>query len=220
MDIAKSIGPLVEKIEKLSKTIRIVICVVAVILVAVPFVVFSYMPQFEKIGELKKEVKSLESELRIVKKKANNLRKVEKELEDAEVKFNIAKKALPESAEIPELLTNISRAGQDAGLEFLLFEPAKLKKKKKKKGKGKGKEEDEKFYTDIPVQIEVTGNYHSVAIFFDKVSKLNRIVNIKDIKISAEKPSKNDSAKNDLTVECIALTYQFVESEKKDEKKK
>ncbi len=225
MGISESIEPLVEKIEKLSKTVRIAICGGAFLLIIAPFIYFSYLPQYKKIGELKKELKTVEDELSIAKKRANQLKKVEKEIKDVEMNFAIAKKSLPEDAQIPLLLTDISRAGQDADLEFLLFEPAKTSKKKKKKKKKKG--EKKPFYLPIPIEIEVAGNYHNVVLFFDRIARLNRIVNIKDIRISSsakKSKGKGKSAKeNELVASCMAITYKFVEvapSKKKDKKKK
>ena len=34
------------------------------------------------------------------------------------------------------------------------------------------------FYARIPVKMKIRGNYHSIAVFFDKIAKLARIVNV------------------------------------------
>lgn len=93
------------------------------------------------------------------------------------------------------MLTGISQCGQDAGLEFLTFQPQN--------------EMVKDFYAEIPVSIKVTGGYHNVAVFFDNVSRLYRIVNMKDIEMKAEQKA------NTLTTTCTAVTYRFVESEQK-----
>lgn len=210
-----SVEPLFEKIEKLSKLVRILICVVILAIPVGLFVGLSYYPSYQKISELEAEIETKERELSLAKKKAGQLRKVRRERKDVEAKFNVAKKALPERAEIPELLTNISRAGQESGLEFVLFEPETQKKKKRKKKK-KGAQEEKKFYVNIPISIEVIGNFHNTALFFDKVSRLNRIVNIKDIEMSSpqgrtRKGRGKELKENELIVSCTALTYQFVD---------
>jgi type IV pilus assembly protein PilO len=105
-------------------------------------------------------------------------------------------RALPEKEEIPSLLAGISEAGKDAGLEFLLFQP-----------KGESPKE---FYAEIPVDINVSGSYHQVAVFFDKVANLPRIVNIRNIKMSPK--NQKGSGTNDLTTVCQAVTYKFIES--------
>ena len=223
-----SIEPLFEKIEKLSKLVRILICVVIVAIPAGLFIGFSYYPSYQKIGELKAEIETKEGELSIAKKKAGQLKKVKKERKAVEAEFNVAKKALPERAQIPDLLTNISRAGQESGLEFILFEPGTKKKKKKRKKKKGEEEEEKKFYVDIPISIAVIGTYHNTVLFFDKISRLNRIVNIKDIKMMSPQggkmgKSKRELKENEVIASCTALTYQFVDippSSKKDKKKK
>jgi type IV pilus assembly protein PilO len=103
-------------------------------------------------------------------------------------------------------LSSISQSGRDAGLDFLLFQPQAEKNKD--------------FYAEIPVSIKITGNYHNVALFFDKVARLSRIVNIDDIKMTSTKGNAN------LITSCKAVTYRFVEkkvepaSSKKKKKKR
>jgi type IV pilus assembly protein PilO len=118
----------------------------------------------------------------------------------AESRFKLVMKSLPEKEEIPSLLSNISLSGQDAGLEFVLFQPKKEVKKD--------------FYAEIPVSIKVTGNYHNVAVFFDKVARLPRVVNIRNITMS---PAKG---KERLSTGCTAVTYKFIDKPKKKKKKK
>ena len=126
-----------------------------------------------------------------------------KKMQDAEEQFKIVMRALPEKEEIPTLLTGISKAGRDSGLEFVLFQP------KPEIGKD--------FYAEIPVSMKVTGDYHGVATFFESVAELNRIVNIRDIDMAPDK----DSAK--LMATCTAVTYKFIEASdtpKKSKRKK
>jgi type IV pilus assembly protein PilO len=62
------------------------------------------------------------------------------------------------------------------------------------------------FYQEVPINMELTGTYHNLGLFFDRVSRLSRLVNLRNIKIrAASKQSAN------LTVEagCQALTYVY-----------
>jgi type IV pilus assembly protein PilO len=129
---------------------------------------------------------------------ARKLRVVQQQFKGAEIELKIVMKALPEKKEIPSLLASISSSGQDSGLEFALFEPKP--------------ESNKDFYAEIPVSIKVAGSYHNVAMFFDKVSRLPRIVNIDNIGITAQKGTKKGLS---LTTSCTAITYRFVEKEKK-----
>lgn len=196
-----NLQPLYQKVEKLTKVHRILICVGVLILLVGPSVYFLFMPKHKDINKLEGELSKLEQELMVAKRKASKLKEVEAEMAAAKEKFEEAKKALPENEEIPTLLTNISHSGQDSGLDFLLFQP------KPEKPKG--------FYAEIPVSIQVNGGYHDFTTFAYKISELNRIVNIKDIRMTK---AGGKDAENLLNVTCTAVTYKFIETA--DENKK
>ena len=188
---SQGIDSFISKIENLSKIQRILIFSAIFILLIVIFVFMLYKPKLEKIGKLGKELDELEKKLVVAKKNAENLETFQKMMKEAEFQFKTAMKALPEKEEIPSLLTSISRSGQDVGLEFLLFEPKTEVRKE--------------FYAEIPVAMNIKGGYHDLAMFFDKVARLSRIVNIKNISIGRTKDSQ------ELSASCTAVTYKFVE---------
>jgi type IV pilus assembly protein PilO len=47
------------------------------------------------------------------------------------------------------------------------------------------------LYIRIPVNIEVAGGYHSLALFFDRISQLSRIVNVSNIRMTSPKTNKD-----------------------------
>jgi type IV pilus assembly protein PilO len=188
------------KIEQLSKVQRILIFSGVFIAIIAIFVFILYKPKLAQISKLKNQLKTLEQKLVVAKKNAADLKEFQKKMQEAELQFKTAMRQLPEKEEIPSLLTSISRSGQDVGLEFLLFEPKPEVRKE--------------FYAEIPVAMQVKGGYHDLAIFFDKVARLSRIVNIRNIKMGREKDSM------DLNTSCTAVTYKFVEPAPQKTKKK
>ncbi len=202
--IAKSIEPFLEKIENLSKVQRIIISVGSFVVIAGIFIYFLYLPKYEKINSLKKQLTDLEQKLSTAKRNAADLKKFQAKMKEAEAQFNMAMKKLPETKEIPSLLTAISDSGQQVGLEFLLFEPKKEKKKE--------------FYAEIPVAMSLRGDYHNLAIFFDQVARLNRIVNITNIQMARAKGK--GKAAGELLAKCTAVTYKFLDEPPKKKKKK
>jgi type IV pilus assembly protein PilO len=182
-----------DKISQLTKLQRILITVGSFIVIGGIFIYFLYLPKYDEIDRLNKEHKSLLTKLNSAKINAKQLPKFQKEMKEAEGKFKIAKQLLPEKKEIPSLLANVSQSGQESGLNFLLFVPKPNK--------------TYDFYAEIPVSIEVNGGYHNLALFFDRVARLSRIVNIENIDIA-------DSGKEPgmLEMKCTAVTYQFLES--------
>ena len=206
--LAKSFGPLLEKLEKLNKVQRILISTAIFGLLIGGFIYLSYWPKYEDINRLSSELEKLEEKLETAMKNAADLDKFKAKMSEAESQFQMAMKKLPEKEEIPSLLASISNSGQQVGLEFQLFEPRAEKKKE--------------FYAEIPVVINVKGDYHNTALFFDQVARLPRIVTIENIQMS---PIKGKS--RELSTKCMAVTYKFLEqseqnkdSAKKNKKKK
>lgn len=204
--IGQKTEPMVNAISKLSRLHKILICIGVFALMVYPFIQFSYMPKNDEIKKLTSKLEKLDKDLREAKQKASKLKQFREEMKAVEREFALAKKALPESEEIPTLLTNISRSGQEAGLEFLLFQPKK--------------DIEKDFYAEIPVEIKVAGRYHNVAIFFDKLARLSRIVNITDFSItkSDKRGAEELSDPNELTTLCTAVTYRFIEKEEDNPK--
>lgn len=185
----------VEKIAALSQVHRIVICAGMFLLLGGLFFYFIYMPKANKIDELETQFDDLQVKLTKARAAAKDFDKYQKLYKEAQVNFRLALQLLPDKKEIPNLLEGISRSGTRSGLEFLLFKPET--------------EVSKGFYAEIPVNIQVRGGYHNLAMFFDQVAKLPRIVNISDIKIKSAKGSKQ--AGENLEALCVATTFRFIE---------
>jgi type IV pilus assembly protein PilO len=163
-----------------------------------------FWPKYKRIETLKVQLNKVQTELAKTKKNVEKLNFWRTEMKKKEVQYKTVMRALPEKEEIPSLLAGVSEAGKDAGLEFMLFQPKPESKKE--------------FYAEIPVDINVTGTYHQVAVFYDKVSKLHRIVNIRNIKMVPA--TKKDDKSNMLNTSCQAVTYKFIEKAAKPGRKK
>ena len=192
---SSKLAPYFEKVEKLTKIQRIATYVLTLVLILGVSYWFLFRPKYTRIDQLDQELVSVQKELVKAKKNAQELNDWRNKMKKKETQYKTVMRALPEKEEIPSLLAGVSQAGKDAGLEFLLFEP------KAESVKG--------FYAEIPVDIKVAGTYHQVAVFFDKVANLPRIVNIRNTKMT---PQKQKDGSGNLTTACQAVTYKFVES--------
>jgi type IV pilus assembly protein PilO len=117
--------------------------------------------------------------------------------------LQLAATLLPETREIPELLTQISQLGLQVGLEFRLFKPEPEKRAD--------------FFAEVPVSLAILGRFHDVARFFDQLSKLPRIVNVTDIKIAPA--TKEPGAEPTLSTQCLVTTFRFLEPSEADVQK-
>jgi type IV pilus assembly protein PilO len=137
-----------------------------------------------------------------------DLPKFRQETAEMKGKRQKALEQLPNEKDIDKLLEDISSLAIESGLEILLFKPAQEVKRN--------------FYAEIPVELKLSGGYHDLALFYDKIASLPRIVNVSDLLI--EKPQEVDG-RNILQASCTAKTYKFIEEKpgeqnKQDTKKK
>lgn len=190
-----------DKISKLRMMHRVLIFAGTVVLIVGLYIWLVYIPKTGEIKTIKSELDRLEINIRIARVRAKNLKRLEADLFKAQGDLKVAIKLLPTTSEIPSLLKNITKLGNDSNLEFLLFSPEKQVSKE--------------FYVEIPVSIELLGSYHDVAIFFDKVGKLDRIVNVVDLNMI---PTKELSTT--LKTSCKATTYRFKEGKKTESERK
>ena len=203
LDVKKGLGgaklPTIpwHKLSKLSKVHKLVISLGILGALWGCFVWFLFMPQKEEITKLAGDLKSAQTKLARLKNVEKNLRAFRKKFKATEQEFKQALKLLPDKEEIPTLLSSISNLGAQSGLEFILFQPQK--------------EQARNFYAEIPLKLEVTGPYHNVATFFDKVSRLSRIVNIGNVDMTQMKAAKTQSDTPILKTGCTATTYKFIE---------
>jgi len=193
------------KFIPLEKKFKILLAVSVFVLPAIIFYFVFLSPNLEQINRLQNKQQQLNAQLRKVQSKAKNLPKLEAEL--AQVKNEFEEKALllPKEKEIPQLLRDISSLGRHAGLDFIQFKPMPSVPKD--------------FYAEIPVSINVRGPYHNVGAFFDRVSKLERIVSVSNTKMSSPKLEDGEML---LNSDCRLVTYQFTNKElpKPNKKKK
>lgn len=146
-----------------------------------------------KIDELE-FAQNKEGELRQVYKakyaSAVNLDLYKQQMVEMEQTFSFLLKQLPTTHETPGLLDDITYVGTTSGLTFIRinWEP----------------EIEKEFYTELPIKIEVIGDYHQFGNFVSEVAKLPRIVSLHDFSIETEKDER-------LRFNVVAKTYRYKE---------
>jgi type IV pilus assembly protein PilO len=149
-----------------------------------------------------KQIKTLETnidkqnnEIAASQAKAAKLEILKMENERLLNRINELKEQLPEEKEISSLLKQVSDMGIAAGLEIKSWKPSP------KTTHASG------IVYEIPVAVEVIGTYHNFGNFLSSLTRLNRIVNINDMKIGNPKKERNEST---LTVTFKASTFSAI----------
>ncbi len=176
----------------LDNRTKLLIIIATLLLPLALFYFLLFKPQIEKIETLEKQVEVVKEEVKKARKTAADLPRHKKEFEEVQKEFEATAILLPKTQEIPNLLRNISDLGKSAGLDFLKFVP--------------GVEIPKDFYAEIPIDITISGPYHNLGLFLDKVSKLDRIVTVNNINIDK---SGKDGLEMLLNSTCRLVTYRF-----------
>lgn len=152
---------------------------------------FLIQGEIEEYGSAQQKEVSLRDTYLNKKGLAVNLPAYKQQMEEMEQTFGSLLRQLPNTTEVPDLLVDITQAGLGRGLEFTLFRPEK--------------EQPKDFYAEMPISVEVRGNYHELALFVSDVASLPRIVTFGDINITST------GKDNKLTMSAKAKTYRYLE---------
>ena len=125
--------------------------------------------------------------------KAANLELYQVQMKEMKAAFEVMLRQLPKKAEVEELLVDISQAGLAAGLEFELFKP------------GLG---DNSEFSNLPIEMRVTGKYHEFGEFVSSAAALPRIVTLHNASINS-----GANLEADLSMSLTAKIYHYQEAE-------
>lgn len=150
--------------------------------------------QYNRLAKLEKKELRLKKEFEKKQAKAVNLEAYKVQLEEMNESFGAMLRQLPDRTEVAALLVDVSQTGLAAGLEFKLFQPQS--------------EVPKEFYAELPIKIEVTGDYHEFGEFISGLSALPRIVTVHNIKI---KPQGSKDGGGKLQLQAVAKTYRYLD---------
>jgi len=198
-----------DSVLKLSTQKKVLILVAILGIIAGLYLKAFFLPQRDELNIASGELSKLTKELNESRAITRDLQKFKDQVIKLNEELKNALTQLPNEKEIPEILKTISSLGKESNLEFTLFRPKP--------------EVPQQFYAQVPIELVALGSYHNVGIFFDKVSKLPRIINVVDFNMMRAKDIKGRSETEILVkTSCMINTYRFIEKkseEKKSEKK-
>lgn len=123
-----------------------------------------------------------------------NIEAFKSQMVEMEESFGALLRQLPRDTEVPGLLEDITQTARSSGLDIssIKLEP----------------ETATEFYTELPISIQVNGDYHELGAFVSGVASLPRIVTLHDFSI---KRAGKDNRKLDMAI--TAKTYRYSDEE-------
>jgi type IV pilus assembly protein PilO len=165
---------------------------------------FFIMPMDDQIAGQVTKLQELNNKILEGRTAKNELPKFREEVRQLELELDKLLRILPARRNTPDLLRRIRSLAEQGDFTLKSFTPGSLS--------------DKDFYSEWPIDINVEGTYHNLALFFDRISRFSRIINIEDLKINAT----TGTGPHTIASTFKAKTFVYKESEpaKPDEKTK
>jgi type IV pilus assembly protein PilO len=189
---------LFERFFALSPQMRVAWYAGIALLLSIFYWNFSYSPMARVLNDRRARLEDLENQQQTKERQIAQLAKLREEVRMLDARLKEALAQLPDQKEIPDLLSTVSSLGRESGLDILLFRqrPEVLRD----------------FYAEVPVEMLMKGTYAQLSEFFDRVGKLNRIVNVEDISMKSPVVSEGRVI---LSTSCNAVTFRFLSEEER-----
>jgi type IV pilus assembly protein PilO len=124
---------------------------------------------------------------------AAQLPQFQAQVADLESRLEGLKAVLPETRDVGEMLRRVQTLATQSNLTVRTFRPQPLKKKE--------------LHTEWPMQLEFDGTYHNLGLFFDRVSKVPRIINISNVGIKGLDAKQQAEQGNTVAATIIATAF-------------
>ena len=194
MDLGIDFDEKIDQLASIPKSIRLGVVIALLALVGAGYYFMAYEDSLAHAKQLRAESQELQRKLNKVRVVASNLVEFEQEVAELERELTVALKQLPNRKQFEDLLRDISTAGKKVGVEIKAIK------------RQRGKKHD--FYVAVPFHLELEGTYHDIAKFFERVSRLPRIVNIGSLTIRGGAKARTGTTR--LRVDGTATTFRFL----------
>ena len=115
---------------------------------------------------------------------------IERQLASLKQQLEIERRIVPDEKEVDNFMRMVSGEARKAGVEVRRYTARPYVTKE--------------FYTEVPFEVEFDGPYYSMLGFFDRLTKVERIVNVSNLMVASIEQPGDAKAKH---------TYQYAPSE-------
>ena len=166
--------------------------------------VFYYMylnPTIEENKQLQAKVSDKQAENKKLKFFEDKLPELNTQLVHLQQQLEIERKIVPDDKEADKFMKLIHDQASAAGIEIRRYSALPIASRQ--------------YVTEVPFQIDIDGTYDSVVRFFDRVAKLDRIINVGNLQMANIKTTGPAKVKTTYTyapgesvvASCTATTF-------------
>lgn len=174
-----------------------VAAIIGVLLGAALFAVM-HMYVFKEIGSqierLESSIDDLEREIEKGRAAKADLPRLEEDIRNYEVELERLRRILPTRRETDNLIKRLKQLTERGRFNLTQFTPGEL--------------EDRGFYYEWPMRVGLDGTYHELGLFFDRLSRFSRIINVNDLTI---RPMKQSGESFTVHADFVQRTFIYKE---------
>ena len=178
------------KFGEMSFAARLGVLVLAALIVGVAYYYVYLNPQIQANAEIKTKITDKTRENEQLRQFEPKLADLNRQMAILQQQMEIQKKIVPDDKDADQFIRLLHDTASTSGIEIRRYASMPVA--------------NHEFYSDVPFAIDIDGPYYSVLNFFQRVSELERIVNIDDLQMSNTKTTSPSKVKG---------TYQYAPGE-------
>ncbi|HEX2223813.1 MAG TPA: type 4a pilus biogenesis protein PilO [Thermoanaerobaculia bacterium] len=157
-------------------------------------------PKKDEIAKLETDLQALQAKITEGRAAQAQLPKFREEVRQLELELDKLLRILPARRNTADLLRRIRSLAEQGDFNLRRFTPGQLS--------------DREFFSEWPIGVSVEGTYHNLALFFDRISRFSRIINVEDLGITAVQKADGDHT---IAATFNAKTFVYKEPEPVEE---
>jgi type IV pilus assembly protein PilO len=160
------------------------------------FFYYYEMPVRADFVSRESQLEGLKKDIAMGVSTARKLPEFRRQVGDLEARLANLKAVLPEEKDAADLLRRMQTVAAQSNLTIKSFKPEPTVTKQ--------------LHAEWPIRLELEGTYHNLALFFDRVSKFTRIVNISGLEVKGKDKNKEG---NTISASCVATTFVLLDKQ-------
>ncbi len=190
---ANGLKGLFDKFLRLPTPYKLSVAPVISVLLVVGYIYTMYQPKQQQIKTVQSKYQKVQLEVATAQAAAANLETFKEELAQLELQLQEAIRRLPTGTNLQVFITDVAVIAKEEGVRLNSFKP--------------GTPDVREFYAGVPISIQFEGSYHSIARFFYRLSQLERIVSVDNLKLKIQSQDERGTV---LSADGTAMTYYSV----------
>ena len=158
------------------------------------FYYYYEMPARADLDSRQQQLAALRADITKGLSTAKKLPEFRAQVSDLEGRLESLRAVLPDEKDAADLLSRMQVVASQSNLTIKSFKP--------------GATVTKQLHAEWPINLELEGTYHNLALFFDRVSKFTRIVNISGLDVKGKTGGDSNTT---IQASCVATTFVLLD---------